>query len=290
MQDYIDLHAHSNCSDGKKSVEDIVSMAKQNNVTVLSLSEHYNMSSYKKARALAKSSIEVIPSIEIGTSLEKFGLSKNHVCHLIAYYPSYSICKILDKYESSREVCVKKTLKKLQNYVPLSYKSVVRHARDKKSIGRFDIAIALYKEGYCPDPLSAYGEYLDSGKACFVVREKEDPVTLIREILSVGGVPTLVHPKSLKLNYSDLYDFIKKLKDAGLEGLEVFNPHHNKEQLSVFDAIAKDLDLVSTVGSDYHGIVNQDIEIGKGINGNLCINDYDIITELKRKKHDICLK
>ena len=179
---YIDLHVHSNISDGKMSVSDIISLAKTTNVSVLSFSEHYNMGSYHLAKDLAKKDIEIIPSVEIGASLSEFGLSKKHVCHVIAYYPSYKICTILDKYEASRDKCVKKTLSRLQKYISLSYSDVVRHARDKNSIGRFDIAIALYRRGYARSPVDAYGEFLELGTAGYVDREKMQATELIQKI------------------------------------------------------------------------------------------------------------
>lgn len=129
---FIDLHIHSNVSDGKLSVPDIIQIAKENNTKVLSFTEHYNMGSYHLAKKLAADTIEIIPGAEIGASLSEFGLSKNHVCHILAYYPSYKICHILDTYEESRDKCVKKTLRKLQNQLKITYSDVVKHARDKK--------------------------------------------------------------------------------------------------------------------------------------------------------------
>ena len=178
---FIDLHVHSNCSDGKKSIEEILSICSENNVKTIAFAEHYNMGSYKKARKLAEPyKIEVIPAIEIGASLSEFGFSNHHICHIVAYYPSYKICKILDEYEISRDKCVRHTLEKLNKTISISYTQVKRFARDKNSIGRFDVAIALSKLGYSPDPITAYGEYLDFGKTAYETREKEQATSLIK--------------------------------------------------------------------------------------------------------------
>jgi predicted metal-dependent phosphoesterase TrpH len=281
----IDLHVHSNCSDGKKSVEEILMMCLKNNVGVISFAEHYNMGSYKKARRLGEEfEIEVIPSIEIGTSMSNFGLSNNHICHIVAYYSSYSICRILDNYELSKDKCVKRTLEKLPKSIPLSYTQVKKYARDKGSIGRFDVAIALAKLGYCEDPILAYGEFLDAGKTAYVNREKEDPVDLIKKITELGGIPTIVHPKSIHLSYDNELKFYTILKDAGLCGIEAYNPHHTEDQTEHFLDIANYFDLIPTVGSDYHGNPDSDIEIGTGIDNNLEICDYSMIFALKFRK------
>ena len=287
----IDLHVHSKCSDGKKKVEDILKLAYENNVGILSLTEHYNMGSYQKARELAKGKIEIIPGVEFGTSLDCFGMSNNHVCHIGAYYPSYRIIKVFDMFETSRDKCVKKTLTKLQTMgIPITYSEVERNARKKSSIGRFDIAITLYHMGYSESPVAAYGDFLDQGMPGYITREKLSPMELIYQIRLAGGVPVMFHPKSIKLNHEDTYEFISFLRNCGLEGLEVYNPHHTEEQVEHFMKMSKELDLVPTVGSDYHALPSNKkfpIEIGKGINNNLNISDYSIITRLKERHHDI---
>lgn len=284
---FIDLHVHSNCSDGKKTVEEIINISRENNVSVISFTEHYNLGSYRIARKLCGSEIEVIPGIEIGASLNEFGLANRHVCHIVAYYPSYKVCKILDEYELNRDICVRKTMEKLKKQINISYTDVKKYARNSNSIGRFDIAIALSKLGYSSDPISAYGEFLDRGKVFYLERKKQTPGTLIKNIRTVHGVPVLVHPKSLKLNNENLFSFLQVLKKDGLEGLEVYNPHNTLEQREVFLEMAKQLDLIATVGSDFHGLGGQNIVIGHGIDENLKINDYNIITELKRRQHII---
>ena len=284
----IDLHVHSVCSDGKKNVEDVIKIAIQNNVGVLSLTEHYNMGSYQKARTLAGDNIEVIPGVEFGTSLDCFGMSNKHVCHIGAYYPSYRIIKVFDMFETSRADCVKRTLKKLHNLeIPITYSMVEKNARKKSSIGRFDIAITLHKMGYSDSPISAYGDYLDQGMEGYIKRDKLSPMDLIYQIRLAGGVPVLFHPKSLRLSPSDTFDFLELLRSCGLEGLEVFTPHNNEEQTSIFLDMVNKLDLVPTVGSDYHAISSRHIELGKGINNNLNISDYSIISRLKERHHDI---
>lgn len=282
------MHVHSICSDGKDTVEKVISKAILNNVGVLSFTEHYNLGSYKKARELAKGKIEIIPGVEFGTNLECFGMSKKHICHIGAYYPSYKIIKTFDLFETSREKCVKRTLSKLQNLdIPISLSLVKKYARKHSSIGRFDIAITLCEMGYSDSPISAYGDYLDVGMPAYVTRDKLTPQDLIYHIRISNGVPTLFHPKSLKLNNEDMYDFLQFLKASGLEAIETYNSHNTEEQTFTLLNMAKSLDLISTVGSDYHGIPDRNIEIGKGINNNLNISNYQLISNLKERHHKL---
>lgn len=285
---YIDLHVHSNYSDGKHSLQFIADKAVQNNVSVIAFAEHYNMSSFFPFRRLVGKQIEVLPAIEMGASLSSFGLSKNHVCHIVAYFPTTQICSILDYYELSREKCVKKTLDRLRHEgINLSYRTVVKHARDKLSVGRFDIAIALAKLGYAPTPAKAYSKFLDLNSPIYVDREKMQVETLIKSILLCKGLPVLAHPRTLRLNNSDTTELIAKLKSYGLVGIEVFNPHNRPDHIQFYSCLCDEYGLIKTVGSDYHGRSKEGVELGLGIDGNLKIDDYSIVTALKQKEKQL---
>ncbi len=283
---YIDLHIHSNFSDGKESVESIVKSAIENNVRTISFTEHYNLSSLELARNIAKDNLEIIPGIEIGSSLIEYGLSKKHVCHFTAYFVNRKIYKILDEYEITRKKTVTKIISKLdQMGINITSGQVVREVK-KESIGRYDIAYTLFKKGYAVSPVHAYSKFLDVGKNAYVEREKMGPEKLIDTIIKCGGVPVLAHPKSLKLNNNDLDIFIRIFNEAGLCGIEVYNPHNSNEKREELLELCEKYNLISTVGSDFHNF-NSDIKIGLGINENLKISDYSIITRLKEKKYEI---
>lgn len=288
---YIDLHVHSNYSDGKRSIQYISNKIEENNIGAIALTEHYNMSSYRALKSIVDKSVIVIPAIELSASLLSFGLSKAHVCHIVAYYPSTKIYNILDEYELSRDKCVKKTIQLLQkNGIDICYNKVCQTARNKNSIGRFDIAISLAKLGYSSSPVKAYREYLDLNSPIYIEREKLEVKELIQKLLQCGGLPVLVHPKSLKLNETDFAFFAKELKDAGLIGIEAYNPHNTEEQRQRFLSICQDLEIIATIGSDYHGRSQDNIEIGYGVNENLKISDFTVIEQLQQKKYDLFLQ
>ena len=288
MFGYIDLHVHSNYSDGKKNLEDIKKMCYANNIRVISLAEHYNLSSYHEFRKMIGRDIEVIPATELSASLLEYGLSKKHVCHIVAYFPTDKIYSILDYYETSREKCVKRTLELLKKQsISITYTDVKNYARNIESIGRFDIAITLSKMGFAPNPQSAYGIFFDENSPVYIDREKMPPGELIKKIILCKGVPVLVHPKSLRLNNSDFISFISELKSYGLCGIEVYNPHNSLEMINFYESICDEFELLKTVGSDYHGRSNENVELGLGIDNNLCIDDYSIIRNLKNKKKEL---
>ncbi len=282
----IDLHVHSKHSDGNWSLERIANEAIANNVGTISLTEHYTLASLNRFRKIVGKRIEVIPGIELSSSLLSLGLSKKHVCHIIAYFPNTKIYKLLDEYELSRKKCVKKTLELLKTEgINLSYTKVLECARNKESVGRFDIAIALCKLGYAKTPSQAYTEFFDISSHIYIDREKLEVEKLIKTLLACDGVPILAHPKTLRLNESDFRDFIIMLKGYGLQGIEVYNPHNSLERRNFYLELCNEFDLLPTVGSDFHGRSSDNISIGLGMDNNLCISDYDIIRNLKERKH-----
>lgn len=113
MEKCIDLHVHTDFSDGFDTIETVISKAKKNNVGVISLTEHYNLSSYKIAKKYAKDEMLVIPGIEIGADMSAYPGPRKHICHILGYYVSYDISKLLDKYETDRANCVAETIKLL---------------------------------------------------------------------------------------------------------------------------------------------------------------------------------
>ena len=284
----IDLHVHSNYSDGRRSLEYIKNKALENNVGIIALAEHYNMSSFVEFRRLVNKQIEVIPAIELSASLLSYGLSKRHVCHIVAYFPTTKIYSILDHYELSREKCVKRTLELLKKEgINISHKDVIKYAKNKSSIGRFDIATTLSNLGYAPTPAAAYSKFFDLNSPVYIDREKMQVDELIRSILQCKGLPVLVHPKSIRLNENDFVSFVSGLKKFGLVGIEAYNPHNSPERTEFYLEVCKEFEFIPTVGSDYHGRTNENVEIGLGLESNLMIDDYSIIRKLKQKEKEL---
>lgn len=288
---YIDLHVHSKYSDGKMDIDKLLEKAKENNVTTISFTEHYNLSSLRQAKKLVHESnifneIEIIPGIEIGANMQDMGYSKNHVCHILAYFVSTKIYEILSKYEEDRKKTNERIIERLKNEgIDITYGKVMKMVKNK-SFGRYDIAKYLSKNGYAYTPEDAFAKFLDYGQMAHIERKKMSPEKLIEEIVKCGGVPVIAHPRSLKLNHENFEDLISKLVKVGLAGIEVYNPRNKHEEREFYLSMCDKFNLISTVGSDFHKI-GGDVEIGLGINNNLCIDDYSIITNLKLKKHEI---
>jgi len=118
-------------------------------------------------------------------------------------------------------------------------------------------------------------------------REPMQVTELIQKIRKVNGVPVIAHPKSLRLNFDDTFTLLYKLKQAGLEGVEVYNPCNTDEQRRDYLMLCNYFDLLPTCGSDFHAMSERKVELATGINNNLCISDYAMIQNLKQRQHNI---
>ena len=126
--------------------------------------------------------------------------------------------------------------------------------------------------------------YIDYGSVTYVASDKMSPTELLKYVKSVGGVVSIAHPKSLAMNKERLYEFIKELTELGLDGIEVYNPHNKIGRIEEYLELCDEFKLIPTVGSDYHGRENDNIEIGRGIDNNLCITDYNIVERIKKRR------
>jgi predicted metal-dependent phosphoesterase TrpH len=109
----------------------------------------------------------------------------------------------------------------------------------------------------------AFDRYLAEGAAAYVPRNLPDPTEAIGLIRAAGGVPVLAHPSWLD-RAEGIVPLCKELKSAGLAGIEVHYSTHRPEQTSHYLSVAKQLDLLVTGGSDFHGVTKPDIEVGLG--------------------------
>jgi len=149
-------------------------------------------------------------------------------------------------------------------------------------ICRPHFALAMVKRGYVASVEEAFERYLKKGGPAYVEKFKLSPKKAVAVIREAGGLPVLAHPYTLEMSEDDLRAFTRKLKEIGLEGIEVYYPDHTPELVDLYLALARELDLVPTGGTDFHGpTVKGDIELGRG-KGDLLL-PYELLEGLKRR-------
>ncbi|MEJ6951421.1 PHP domain-containing protein [Natronospora cellulosivora (SeqCode)] len=256
-----DLHVHSIFSDGSYSPEQLVDMAIEKGLKAIALADHDTVEGVEKMIIAGKEKgIEVIPAIELSTYCDKAEI------HILGYKIDYKADFFLEEVKrlfKIRQERAEKMVKKLNEIgVKISYLDVKELAGDKY-IGRPHIAKALLHAGYINKIEEAFTkEYIANGGRAYVPKERIAPENAIELIHKAGGVAVLAHP--YLVNKGDSFDRegIEKLRDIGLDGVEVYHSKHDQETSKYYKKIAEDLDLLITGGSDFHGETSPDVELG----------------------------
>ena len=145
--------------------------------------------------------------------------------------------------------------------------------------GRPHIAKLLISKGAADTIEDAFGRYLGTGKAAYVDKSRINCAEALERINAAGGVAVLAHPGLLELNSDTrLEEILKELKDMGLDGIEVYYPEHSPQQTRQFYELAKRCELLMTGGSDFHGAIYPEIEMGSG-RGDLAV-PYELYEKL----------
>jgi len=149
-------------------------------------------------------------------------------------------------------------------------------------VGRPHFARALIARGRVADKEEAFDRYLARGQPAYVERFRLMPAATLQLIRAAGGVAVLAHPHSLKMGRKELRALVMELCAAGLEGLEVLYPEHAPDEVRQYRALARELNLVPTGGSDFHGVLSPDIQLGRGF-GALRVPD-DVLPRLEARR------
>jgi hypothetical protein len=140
-----------------------------------------------------------------------------------------------------------------------------------KVVGRPHIARVLLRHGFVSDWQEAFDRYLARGAAAYFERLRFSPADAVRMIRNAGGVAVLAHPKYVSLHEGEsLEDVVRSLVDVGLSGIECFYSDHSAEETETYLELARSFSLIVTGGSDFHGDVKPDLQLGTG-NGDLLV-------------------
>ena len=136
----------------------------------------------------------------------------------------------------------------------------------------------MVNKGYVKTVKEAFDKYLQKGRPGYNSLRLFSPEEAIKIIHASGGKAFLAHLHLTKRTGNDLEDYVCKLKQEGLDGIEGYYTEYNEEMEREYLALAKKYDLLCSGGSDFHGSNKTDIKIGVGY-GNLKI-PYDLLKKI----------
>ncbi|MFJ9518200.1 PHP domain-containing protein [Kitasatospora sp. NPDC101801] len=248
----IDLHAHSNASDGTDSPAELVANAVAAGLDVVALTDHDTVAGHAEAaEAVRGTGLTLVPGAELSCRVGGVSL------HLLAYLfdpaePAFAAERELvrtDRFRRGRAVVER--CRELG--APISWEQVERIA-GAGSVGRPHIASALVEAGVVATVSDAFThDWLANGGRADVPKHETDPATAVRLVRAAGGVPVFAHPGAVKRGRTVSDQVIADLAAAGLGGLEVDHLDHDEETRARLRGLAADLGLLATGSSDYHG-------------------------------------
>jgi predicted metal-dependent phosphoesterase TrpH len=258
----LDLHLHTTHSDGSFTPAEIVNMAEKAGVTALAITDHDITTGVPEAVAAGQErGIDVIPGIEISSI---FGDSELHILGYFLDCRNEQLNERLAILRESRHSRNPKIIERLQAAgIDITYEEV-RALAGTESVGRPHIARILMEKKVVASAKEAFDQWLADGRPAYVPRELPTPAEAIQWIKAAKGLPVLAHPTWVKTTEGTLTDLARRLKAEGLDGVEVHYSTHTARQTRDYLALAKQLDLLVTGGSDFHGLTKPDIEVGVG--------------------------
>ncbi len=279
----VDLHVHSNKSDGSLSPSDLVLEAKKKGLTAFALTDHDTVDGIEEAmKAAAGSGVAVIPGIELSTEYEGKDI---HIVGLFIDKEQPAFRDKIQEFVDSRILRNQKMCLKLTEAgCPLTYEELVEEFPGSV-ITRAHYAQILLKKGYTRSLKEAFERYIGDRGPCFIPREKITPEDGVKLILSAKGIPVLAHPLLYGMGKERLQILIDRLKDAGLEAIEAVYCTNSPSEEAQMRELAKKNGLLISGGSDFHGSAKPGLEMGTGY-GKLYVSE-EILDELAKRKEEV---
>ncbi len=292
MSERVDFHVHSDKScDGDFSPADLVGFAKNLDMRAISIADHDTVAAYPEAVELGrKAGVEVIPGIELTTL---FGGREFHLLLPFVDWTSPALTAIIEGQTRCRMDEARERVGKIQG---LGFALTTEEVREKTNgVPPLGVKIAqillenpenennpalefFYKKENRPyAPYMFYKEYFAEGKPAYVPKKFVGLLDVLAAAPGTGGVPVLAHPGAYFQRTTA--EDARVLKGHGLAGMEVYTFYHTPEQVVFYRAMAEELDLVATAGSDFHGRIKPHVAFGALQEG-----DYGMVERLKARR------
>lgn len=257
----IDLHTHSRASDGTDTPAELVKAAADAGLDVLAITDHDTAAGWAEAADAAVAlGIELVPGMEISTRHRGRGV------HLLAYLPDPTYPRLADELRSvldSRSARVPAMVARLNAIgIDITEDDVRRAAAGAVASGRPHVADAMVARGVVPDRTAAFDRYLGWGRPAHVDRHAAPLLATIDAVAEAGGVTVIAHPWGRGGLGRPDEATLAALLEAGLTGIEVDHQDHDRSARERLRAIARNLGLVVTGSSDYHGEGKTDHDLG----------------------------
>ena len=255
MPDFIDLHMHTTCSDGKKTPAEVLALVRESGITAFSVTDHDTLEGYRAILPMLQpEDPELIPGIELAATIG------SHDAHILAYLfdPDDRVFNdVIYSFRDQRTARARQMVAKLSELgleVPFEE---VEQAAGPGVIGRPHIAVAMAAVGVVRSYDEAFRKYIHNDGPAYVPKARMTPKEVIDLVHSAGGIAVLAHPF-----LDDMHTHVEELAGLGLDGVEIYHYMHKKAEIKRAAEMARTYNLVVSGGSDFHGRENHSGSIG----------------------------
>ncbi|WP_295013082.1 PHP domain-containing protein [uncultured Microbacterium sp.] len=244
----IDLHLHSNRSDGTEAPAEVVAQACAEGVATLALTDHDTTAGWAEAAAAAVAhDMTFIPGMEMSA---KDGWRSVHVLAYLFDPTEPDLLAETSRIRDDRIGRAERIVRNIGRDYPLRWEDVVAQTDPGATVGRPHIADALVARGIVTDRSEAFDGILHPREGYYEGHYAPDPLTAVELVIGAGGVPVIAHPAGRERMSAQT---LRRLIDAGLGGLELGHRENTAEGTAELRRLAERHDLIVTGSSDYHG-------------------------------------
>jgi predicted metal-dependent phosphoesterase TrpH len=272
----IDLHSHTNFSDGTDTPEQLIARAVGLRLEALAITDHDNFMGYDKAVDFAEAAgLELICGIELSTRVEGLEAFRGRSVHLLGYFldesPSDEFRNWLVELQENRRARNRGLIARLQALgMDVTLDEV--QAIGGYMTGRPHFATLLVRKGYVASIPDAFSLYLADSAQAHVQREEPNLSEGIQRIRQAGGFTSLAHPIRFGKNkFDDVENVVLRYREDGLDGIEVYHSDQDAEHTEAYLNLCRRHGFTPTGGSDFHGDNKPGIQLGSGKGRNLSI-------------------
>jgi predicted metal-dependent phosphoesterase TrpH len=248
----IDLHTHTNFSDGTDTPTELVNKALASGITTLAITDHDSISGWDEAISALRPGLSLVPGAEISCQTTD-GISV-HILGLLFDPNHVELINTLSKTRENRHGRMEKIISRINEAgIDISMADVLEQLSDGATLGRPHLADALVKKGVVASREEAFTQMLHNNSKYYVSHYSPSPEVAIKLIKEAGGVAVIAHPMASHRGRVISSETFGSIINSGLDGIEVDHRDHTPDEKRELINLAKEFDLVMTGSSDYHG-------------------------------------
>lgn len=244
----IDLHLHTTASDGTQTPSEVVSAAATIGLRAIAITDHDSVEGIAEALEAARTTPGapiVIPGVELSA------VHDDSDVHVLGYFVDHTDAGFLEHLEDLRAARMRRAEAIVHALADGGFSIDIAHVLALSSgaaVGRSHVARALVEQGLAADVTDAFKRLLGRGRPFYVPKDVRTPTDVIAAVNAAGGIAVLAHPGVTRSDHLPAL-----LAPLGLTGIEAYHSEHDEEMRARYSELARELGLIVTGGTDYHG-------------------------------------